>query len=178
MHGTLSNDALLTLVAKGDREAFRSLYRSTAPLLHAVCLRILRDRMSAQDVLQEAYVRIWQNARSFDPDRGAAMAWLVTITRRLAINEIRRRKSAPTAMEEVADQVELVAAEHSTGGPSASPKLVRCLQRLNEDHRKALLLAYVHGFSHHELAERLKRPLGTVKSWVRRGLLALRECLG
>jgi RNA polymerase sigma-70 factor (ECF subfamily) len=178
MHGVVSNEALLSLVAQGDRQAFRSLYRSTAGTLTAVCLGILRDRASAEEVLQEAYVRVWEHARSYDPARGAAIAWLVTIARRLALNEIRRRKNAPVAMDEVSSEVELLAAEKPAEGVGLGGRLRTCLDQLDADYRQAVVLAYVQGLTHEELAARLARPLGTVKSWVRRGLIDLKECLG
>jgi RNA polymerase sigma-70 factor (ECF subfamily) len=106
------------------------------------------------------------------------MAWLVTIVRRLSINEIRRRQTAPTAMDDVADNIGLVPAEPSIDSGLASPKLLHCLGKLNEEPRQAVLLAYVHGFTHEELAARFDRPPGTVKSWIRRGLIDLKECLG
>ncbi len=177
MHGTLSNEALLSLVAAGDRDAFQALYRATAPTLNAICLSVLRDRAIAQDVLQEAYVRVWERARTFDASRGTAIAWLVTIARNLAISEIRRRKTAPVAMEEVTES-DLITGERPADAAVASPRLMGCLERLNEDQRQAVVLAYVHGFTHQELAQRFERPTGTVKSWVRRGLIDLKECLG
>jgi RNA polymerase sigma-70 factor (ECF subfamily) len=178
MHGTISHEALLALVAQRDRQAFRSLYRATAGTLNAVCLGILRDKAVAEEVLQEAYVRVWEHAASFDPAKGTAIAWLVTIARRLALNEIRRRKNAPVAMEDVPEEVDLVAVDKPSETAGASAKLRTCLERLSEDYRRSVILAYVHGLTHAELARRFGRPLGTVKSWVRRGLIDLKECLG
>jgi len=177
VHGVISNEALLSLVAGGDRAAFQALYRATSGTLNAVCIGVLRDRAVAEEVLQEAYVRVWENAKSFDPAKGAAIAWLVTIARRLALNEIRRRKHAPIAMEEVPEEVDLIEAERPSESAGASVRLRTCLEQLSEDYRRAVVLAYVHGMTHEELSRRFDRPLGTVKSWVRRGLIDLKECL-
>lgn len=178
MHGLVSNEMLLARIAGGDKTAFQALYRATAGTLNAVCLGVLRDKAAAEEVLQEAYVRVWQNARSFDPAKGAAIAWLVTIARRLALNEIRRRRGAPLSIDDAAGEVERVESARTIDDSGVSVKLRTCLDALDADYREAVVRAYVHGMTHEELARHMARPLGTVKSWVRRGLVDLKECLG
>jgi RNA polymerase sigma-70 factor (ECF subfamily) len=161
--------ALLTACAAGDRAAFRSLYQLTAPRLTAVALRLTRRSDLAADALQDAYLRVWRAAGSFDPARGSALAWMATILRRCALD----RLPAERPYEDIAE-VEIAV-------PPAEPgeaRLDRCLAALTKSHRDAVILAYYDGLSHAELAERLAVPLGTAKAWVRRGVAALRACLG
>lgn len=164
-------DALGTLLqrcAAGDRAAFRALYAAVSPQLNAIALRILRDRDAAADALQETFLRIWSRAGSFDPARGHPLAWMAIITRRCALDRIAAHRP-----QDSLDDLDLAAAPVEP----TDPRLAACLARLPEMHRKAVLLAYVYGYTHPEVSEALAAPLGTVKSWVRRGALALKECL-
>lgn len=163
--------ALLTRVAAGDRAAFRALYDATSPRLYAVALRILGDRTAAEDVLQDVYVRIWRRAGSFDPARGAPMAWLGTIARNAALDAVSVRRSDDAL--EAADQPEFAVA--AVDPPDA--RLGQCLKRLPADQARAICESYIYGLSHAELARRLDAPLGTVKSWITRGMAALRKCM-
>lgn len=178
MHGVVSPEAMLSLVATGDREAFRSLYRATSGTAYAIALGVVRERDTAQEIVQEAFVRVWEHAARFDPAKGTAAGWIAVITRRLALNEIRRRKGAPVAFDDAGVAVDTIAGEAPSDKAGLGKSLEACLGRLSSDHRTAVVLAYVHGFTHEELARRLDRPLGTVKSWVRRGLSDLKECMG
>lgn len=173
---------LLAGVAQGDQRAFARLYAATSPKLYGVALRILRDEAAAQDCLQEAYVRVWHHAARYSPERGKAMTWLVVIVRRLALDRIRsRRREEPGATEsDLEHLLDAAAAEQEPAelpDPYRSAALASCLEWLGERQRQAVRLAYMEGLSHPELAERLGVPLGTVKTWVRRGLIQLRECL-
>jgi RNA polymerase sigma-70 factor (ECF subfamily) len=163
--------ALLVATGAGDRRAFKALYDATSRRLFGVALLILRRRDAAEDVLQEAYLRVWTQARQFDPERGPALAWLSRIVRNMAIDRLRRER----INEDIADHADTLA------GPAAPldarVDLSRGLARLGADQRTILELAFGHGCTHEELVARLGLPLGTAKSRVRRGLQQLRACL-
>lgn len=170
-----SLEALLQRVAKKDRAAFRDLYAATSSRLFAICLGLLRDRARAEEALQESFTRIWERAASYDAQKGAALAWMTVLTRRIALNELRRRDSAHVSLEE--DEAPQIAADLPERDPLAKGRLVECLDRLGEERRRWVILAYVHGYSHEELAQRFQRPLGTMKSALFRGLADLRKCI-
>lgn len=170
-----SLEALLQRVAKKDRAAFRDLYGATSSRLFAICLGLLRDRARAEEALQESFTRIWERAASYDAQKGAALAWMTVLTRRIALNELRRRDSAHASLEE--DDAPQIAADLPERDPLAKGRLVECLDRLGEERRNWVILAYVHGYSHEELAQRFQRPLGTMKSALFRGLADLRKCI-
>lgn len=161
---------LLRATARGDESAFARLYERTAPVLMAVCLRILRRRDRAEDALQEAYVRIWRKSHLYDPAVGEPFAWLVVVTRRCALSALRHQGPTPAGLDEVPTEPSFVPSFERT-------ELGRCLARLPDGPRRALILAYVDGLTHAELALRMGVPLGTAKSWVRRGLMAMRDVL-
>ncbi|HMR30744.1 MAG TPA: sigma-70 family RNA polymerase sigma factor [Geminicoccaceae bacterium] len=166
-------NALLSQVAGGDRNALAELYARTAPQLLGLVVRMLQRREIAEEVLHDAYLRVWHNAATFSAQRGTAMSWMTAIVRNAALDRLRRqRREVP--LESLPD--------HDTpsvgsGGPAASA-LVDGLGQLEAEQRNCLLLAYYHGLTHEELAQRLDRPLGTVRSWIRRSMLRLGECLG
>lgn len=158
---------LLGAMARGERAAAAELYRMIGGRLYGVAQWVLRDQGLAEDAVQEAFVKIWRNAHRFDAARGQASAWMGVIVRRVALD---RRPRTPThALPELeAPALDL---------DYVHPRLRECLAELPELHRNALVLMYVYGLSHSELAERMDAPLGTVKSWVRRASAALREKL-
>jgi RNA polymerase sigma-70 factor, ECF subfamily len=169
--------ALLHRCAGGDRAAFRLLYDRWGNRLYGITLRITRQAPLAADATQDAFVQIWQQAHRFDPDRGTADAWLIGIARYRALDIVRRRAREVPGYEPE---------EREDGSPDALARLVstaegaalhRCLAALEADRRRLVVMAFVDGLSHSELATRLSVPLGTVKSWIRRSLLSLRECL-
>lgn len=166
---------LLIATASADRTAFRSLYDETSALLFAICLRLLRNRSAAEDVVQELYVRIWERAWQFDPEKGSAKTWLTVMARRMAIDELRKRRPPTVTPEdvEIDDPVVVERMEASADGQA----LQRCLSGLEQSARRAIVLAYRDGYSYEELAQTLSAPVGTVKSWVSRGLQRLRVCL-
>jgi len=170
-----SLEALLQRVAKKDRAAFHDLYAATSSRLFAICLGLLRDRARAEEALQESFTRIWERAASYDAHKGAALAWMTVLTRRIALNELRRRDNAHASLEE--DDAPQLAADLPERDPLAKGRLVECLDRLGEERRQWVILAYVHGYSHEELAQRFQRPLGTMKSALFRGLADLRKCI-
>lgn len=164
--------ALLTATAAGDRRAFKALYDATNRRLFGIALLMLRRRDAAEDVLQEAFVRIWTEARRFDPAKGPALPWLSRVVRNLAIDQLRRERG-PT--EDIADHAEALSEPPAPFADRAD--LARGLARLAADQREILTLAFVQGLTHEELVDRLGLPLGTAKSRVRRGLLQLRAFL-
>ena len=182
--------ALLGRVSLGDRVAFATLYRLTSAHLLGVVLRINSDRAQAEDLLQEVYVKIWGAAGSFDAQRAQPMTWLTSIARHQAIDSLRRKKVEPQwvttrAGAEPDDDDELL--DHlasSDAGPMEllgqavqARSVAICMKGLTAEQQQTLALAFYQGLSHSEVADQLRQPLGTVKSWVRRGLLALRSCL-
>jgi len=170
-------DALLAACAGGDREAFRSLYRFGSPRLFGLLLRMLGRRDLAEDVLQEVFVTVWNRAGDFRSSRGSATTWLTSIASNRAIDALRKSSRRPLSAVEPdelpgrADPFGEVALDQS------SARLGECLELLGDDYRHSLALAFFEGLSHSEIAERLGRPLGTVKSWIRRALESLRGCL-
>lgn len=178
----MSSDTLLDhllRVKQGDRAAFGRLYDLAAPQLFALALMICRRRSVAEEVLQEAFLRIWRSAHQFEPERGRPMAWMATILRRLAIDSVRRgareRPIEPGQADAIPDLGEdPFAAMVQT---QESRALWRCLEELEGDQRRCVLLAYFGGLSHGEVAQRTGLPLGTVKSHIRRGVLRLKGCL-
>lgn len=172
-----SNEALLMCVADGDHDAFRRLYASTASRLFGICLALLRDRARAEEALQDAFVRIWERAASFDATKGAALAWMSVVARRVALNELRRRDNVHRSLDGEDEDLPEIAADLPEPDPIGKSRLLICLDRLDAERRQWVLLAYVHGYSHEELARRFERPLGTMKSALFRGLADLRKCI-
>lgn len=172
-------DNLVAETAAGDRAAFESLYRATSARLFGTCLRVLSDRTEAEDVLQEAYVAIWHRAAQFDPGRAGALAWLSTIARNRAIDRLRARPPmarAPLAViDDMADPG--TTPEHDAESSADRGRLERCLEQLDERRRGLIRTAFFDGATYDELATRTGAPLGSVKSWIRRGLIQLKACL-
>ncbi len=180
---------LLARAGLGDRSAFASLYERSSSHLFAVVLRIQRDRAQAEDLLQEIYVSVWKAAASFDAARSQPLTWLTHIARNRAIDSLRRAKTQPhTESLSVADdddrpdpQDALASAEPGPldllGQASDKRQLSQCMEHLSPPQRQSVALAFFDGLSHAEVAEQLREPLGTVKSWVRRALQTLKGCL-
>jgi RNA polymerase sigma factor (sigma-70 family) len=172
--------AALARVAAGDRAALRIVYQDTSAKLFGVCLRILNDRGEAEDVLQDVYVTVWRKAGSFDPTRASPITWLVAIARNRAIDRLRssaasRRSEPIESAEDVRDDAPaaldlVVAAEQRE-------RLKTCLGELEERHSGVIRSAFLDGITYEQLAQRMEVPLGTMKSWIRRGLMKLRTCL-
>ncbi|MFF2324028.1 sigma-70 family RNA polymerase sigma factor [Agrobacterium sp. NPDC058088] len=172
-------DTALAACAKGDPNALRLIFDREAGRLIAVAERIVKRRELAEEVVQDAFIRIWTHAHQYDAERGSARGWIYAIVRNRALNLLRDGKrehpveDAETLREsEQADEV--MAAWHKLDRNS---RLYDCLGALDETKRRGILMAYIGGYSHGEIAGRLRIPLGTTKSWIRRGLSALRECL-
>ena len=172
--------AALVRIATGDRNALQTVYRLTSAKLFAVCLRILSERSAAEDALQEVYMTVWRKSAQFDAGLASPMTWLIAIARNRAIDFARARGSSRN-MEPIE-----VAAELADDAPMADTtmqtaqdqsRLHQCLGGLAERERTALRGAFFDGNTYEELAERMKVPLGTMKSWIRRAMLKLKSCL-
>ncbi len=189
--GPLAEDdatALLTRIATGDRAAFRALHRATAPKLAGVLTRMLRDRAEVDDALQEVFVRVWQRAAQFDPARGAhGLAWLVAVARNHALDRLRARPEARgmrRAEPDAEGRDPLDALEDEAPGPEAQMlaraelgRLGACLGELDPGKAGLVRAAYLDGASYQDLADRTGAPLNTIRTWLRRSLIRLRECL-
>jgi RNA polymerase sigma-70 factor, ECF subfamily len=168
--------ALLDATARGDRAAFRALYEAAAPKLFGVVLRITRNRQTAEEVLQETFIKIWQNAEQFTPEAGQPMGWLAAIARNRAIDRIRAEKIERNRAGDDDRILERLAAP-ADGDPATRRALGRCLESLDEESRNCVVLAYCSGFSREELSERFSRPVGTIKTLLHRSIKQLRACL-
>jgi RNA polymerase sigma factor (sigma-70 family) len=178
--------ALLSRCALGDRGAFSRLYQRSSSHLFAVVLRIQRDRAQAEELLQEIYVNIWKAAASFDAAHSQPLTWMTSIARHRAIDSLRRAQAQPQTVSTPHDDDDPAPEPPAPegGGPlellhraSEARELARCVQALTPQQRQSVALAFYDGLSHAEVAEQLRQPLGTVKSWVRRALATLRQCL-
>jgi RNA polymerase sigma-70 factor (ECF subfamily) len=173
-------DAAVLACARGERYALRALYEREARWLLGVALRIVRDRERAEDVLHDAFVQVWQHAATFQPELGSARGWLYTIVRHRALKEMRDPDRVqvmdPGDLSALADARQASAAEAEERSLDAA-SLERCLQRIEAARRACLMHAFVDGYTHEQIAHKLNTPLGTVKSWIRRSLASLRECL-
>jgi len=171
---------LLAACGNRDRQAFARLYQATSAKLYGVAVRILRREDWAEEVLQECYVSIWTHAPDYRVGLAAPMTWMTSIVRNRCLDWLRRpRNEVPDEDGALADGT-----ESGTPGPLAelerakdAQALGRCLGGLEPRQRQAIALAFYDGLSHSELARHLREPLGTVKTWVRRGLLRLKDCL-
>lgn len=175
----LDLNRVLRRCAQGEQAALRTIYDSEAPRMLGVALRLLRRRALAEEAVHDSFMQVWQKAASFDPARGDARSWLYAILRNRCLNILRGETRTelvedfePMGLEAPEEDAETLVVRLSDTGA-----LKRCLERLEPNRRQAILLAYVHGLSHGELAGRLGVPLGTMKSWIRRSLIALRECM-
>ena len=165
---------LLDRCAGGERAALEALYRETSAKLFGLALRVLKDADSAQDVLQEGFIKIWRQSTTYDPARGAPMAWLAGIVHHAAIDHLRResRRHAIPLEEPAA-----IASLQTAPASAELGALQRCLDALEPRQRDCLLNAYFQGYTHQELSRLTAPPVGTVKSWIRRGLASLKRCL-
>jgi RNA polymerase sigma-70 factor (ECF subfamily) len=173
-------ERLLSRCALRDRAAFAELYTLASPRLLACLLAILRRRDLAEDALQECFVRIWRRADQFDAYRGRAIGWLVSIARYHAIDLVRAGRSTVALSDAMSATLDDPGAQQPfeiAESALTDAALQRCLEQLSAEQRRCVVLAYSHGYTHDDLAARLASPIGTVKSWVRRGLQSLRRCM-
>lgn len=170
---TESEIELLARVVLRDRDAFRRLYDATSPRVFSVALSMLNNRVEAEEVLQETYLKVWHSADMFDASRGDPTGWIVSMARNRAIDLIRRRRPE-VRIASNAEQTEEVA---TSGIAERDQRLDECLNALESSQRQSIFAAYFQGLSHSEIATRFAEPIGTIKSRVRRGLIALKGCL-
>lgn len=176
---------LLARVALGDRSAFQRVYALTSAHLFGVAVRILNRPELAEDVLQDAFVNVWNNATSYSAAVAQPMTWLISIVRNKALDHLRaqqRQRAESLTVEDDEDEEHQIADERPDPlglltQALDSARIRDCMETLDASHRQSLALCYYHGLSHSEVAEHVSAPLGTVKAWVRRGLERLKKCL-
>ncbi len=162
--------------AAGDEAALKALYDAEAAAMLGVALRIVRRRDLAEEAVHDAFLQIWRKAHQYDPALGSGRAWMFAIVRNRALNIVRDRSREDLVDDETFETLQADHDETLMRLPERDA-LRRCLEQLDKPRRASLMLAYVSGFSHGEIAGRLGVPLGTVKAWIRRSLLALKECM-
>lgn len=170
---------LLDQAGQGDRQAFQDIYNLTSAKLFGVCLRILNDRGASEDALQDAYIKVWRNAGRFDARRASPITWLATIARNTAID---RKRSGGNRVMVSDDAIKDMASDDRSALENLEAQeganiLNKCLDTLEARQRNVIRTAFFEGHSYNELAQKLNTPLGTVKSWVRRGLKRLKDCM-
>ena len=174
-----SLEKLLAGVAKGDEASFAELYQATSSKLFAVALRILRSREVAEEVVQEAYFRVWEKAKDFNPEIASPITWMAAIVRNRSLDEVRRRVARPFADASELDDIESED-EHPLNAIERGEDVVRllkCLEGLEPEKKQIVRLAYLDGLSREALAKRFNRPEGTIKTWLHRSLAQLKVCL-
>lgn len=171
-------EAAVEACARGERQALRSIYEREARWLLAVAQRIVRDREAARDVVQDAFLQIWQRASSFRRDLGSGRGWIYTVVRHRALDVARTAGRETAAGDDIDMLADAVASRHQDAEPAIDTEsLSHCLDELDASKRNCIVLAFVEGYTQDQIARRLETPVGTVKSWIRRGLLSLKECL-
>lgn len=178
----IDQQLLLRLIqdtANGDRAAFERLYELTAPRLFGFSRQLLNRADWAEDLLQETYIKIWHHASEYHAERGSVLTWMISILRYGAIDRIRAHKPVDPLTEEITDTLQetgpgpfSLAAQSET-----AHALQTCLGKLTDLQQRCITMAFFEGLTHQELSRRLEHPLGTIKAWIRRGLLSLKECL-
>ena len=171
---------LIAAIALGNQKAFATLYSLTAPKLFAVVLRILRNRERAEEILQEGFVRVWHHAENYRASASAPMTWMTAIMRNAALDVVRRKSNEQFLDED--ESFDMFASDDATPleqtlHKSDAAALENCLQQLPATYRQTIVLAFYHGQSHTELATHLTQPIGTVKTWLRRGMERIKGCL-
>lgn len=166
-------------VADGDRAALSRIYDLAAPKLFSVILAIVRDREHAEDVLHEVFLKVWHRAGRYTPDRASPITWLCAIARNAAIDWVRKHGRGQEVGVDVLPEIEDDApgADDTLCSEEDRDRLRRCLEALQDDHRRSIRLAFFRGLTYSELARQVGVPLGTMKSWIRRGLANLKGCL-
>jgi len=172
---------LIARTAMGDQQAFTTLYDITSGKLFAICLKLLKRKELAEEALQEAFVRIWHNASEYHSEKGAVMTWLSSIVRYRALDMLRKDKNDAS----IDDHPEYMILTDQEAGPlekalqaGDAKAILKCLEQLKEPQRRSILMAFYEGLTHEQLSTCLSIPLGTAKSWIRRGLESIKKCLG
>ena len=170
-------ESALEACARGERYALRAIYERESRWLLGVVHRIVRNEELAQDVLQEAFLQIWQRAARYQRALGSGRGWIYTVVRHRALDEVRRTRPEIAVGDDLDAIADAAGLHASTPAFGIDDGLERCLAALDDKKRACVVEAFVEGRTHEEIAARLAAPLGTVKTWIRRGLLALRACL-
>lgn len=173
-------EAALLACASGDKSALKRIYDAESPRMIGVAQRLLKRRALAEEAVQDAFVLIWRHAARFDPQRGAGLTWIYAILRNRSLSILRDERRTELSENPVAEEAASEEDDPETimSKLSDAKALHACLETLPEQRRGLVLLAFVQGLTHGEIAGRLKLPIGSVKSWIRRSLIALKECLG
>lgn len=170
--------SLIARVALRDRTAFRQLYEATSAKLFGVTLRILRDRAEAEEALQEVYVKVWQRADRYASVGTSPISWLVAVARNHCLDILRARRPASATIEEAIEIPDAAPGPEENAAVSEDrARIEMCLAELDADRAEAVRGAYLDGYSYEELASRFGVPLNTMRTWLRRSLMKLRECL-
>lgn len=170
-------ESALAACARGEAFALEALYRRESRWLGGVAFRILRDRALAEEALHDAFLQIWQKAHTFDRNLGSGRGWIYTVVRHRALGMM-RGQSREVAVDDVAALADARSeAVHPHDGRDSAADIDKCLEGLAPERRESILLAFLDGYSHEQIARTLATPLGTVKSWIKRGLASLKECL-
>ncbi|WP_299827685.1 sigma-70 family RNA polymerase sigma factor [uncultured Roseobacter sp.] len=178
MDGEVELSDLICRVALRDRGAFDRLYLVTSRKLFGVALRMLRDPTEAEDAIQDVYVRIWQKAARFRPGHAHPMSWLIAIARNLCIDRLRQRKAPAVPITDATDVADPAPGPEATTAQSQQrTQLDNCLDKLSARKAEAVRSAYMEGYSYQDLADRFQMPINTVRTWLRRSLQVLRDCL-
>ena len=173
-------EGMLSRCALGDQAAFAQLYEATAAKLYGVTLRILRREAWAEEALQEAYVKIWRHADSYNPGRGRPMTWMINVARNHALDLLRRADYRVAEDECTAEKDHRLSGSDPALQAETSEEMQRvmaCLGNLGEEQKTSILLSYHQGMTPTEVSRQLGKPVGTVKTWIRRGLMKVRDCL-
>ncbi|CAN5220659.1 sigma-70 family RNA polymerase sigma factor [soil metagenome] len=172
--------AALGQVARRDRAALRQVYDMTSAKLFGICLRISADREGAEDILQDVYIKVWNRADRFDAGRASPITWLCAIARNSAIDWTRSARRPGTVSQDAAADVadESLAADTLIEQAQGAARIHECLDMLEDKQRSAIRAAFFDGLTYADLADRMAVPLGTMKSWIRRGMQQLKGCIG
>lgn len=178
----LDNALLVTLLqetALADRRAFEQLYQLTSPFLMGLSYRLLRDKGLAEEALQESFIHIWYKANEYCAESGAVFPWIAAIVRYRSLDILRRETTLSGRQQSFDELTDVLFYEDAEQGADhlAVSQLQACLAALESSQRKSLLLTYYYGLSNSDLVNKLKSPLGTIKSWIRRGMQRVRECM-
>lgn len=170
---------LLQATARGDRQAFARLYELTAPKLLGAGVHMLKRRELAEDVLQDLFVKVWHRASDYQAERGGVLTWLYSVQRYLAIDKLRAQRPTAELDDDLSNTLAFDGPDPSMLAASSdmAARVHQCLDTLTDVQRRSVTLAFFEGLTHTELTQKLQMPLGTVKSWIRRGLLSLQKCL-
>lgn len=174
-------EQLIARTALGDQQAFSRLYGETSSKLYAIALKLLKRKELAEEVLQEAFIRIWHNAAEYHTEKGAVITWMSSIVRHRSLDLLRRKAENAS----IHDHDEYMILTDAEPGPleqaliaGDAKAIMDCIEALQEKQRRSILMAFYEGLTHEQLAKCLDIPLGTIKSWIRRGLERVKQCLG